>query len=139
MDVFRPWGSLLQTHRKLPTMSNLQTPAVENLAAAYTQHEPKAALRPVAPRPPKVEESKLVSAYANFCRVTGTPEELVVDFGLNTQPIGASEEAIVASQRIVLNYFTANRLLQALTASVGRHEAVFGPIETNVVKRAECQ
>jgi hypothetical protein len=30
---------------------------------------------------------------------------------LNTQPLGASEVAIVASQRSVLNYFTAKRLL----------------------------
>ena len=30
-----------------------------------------------------VDESKVVSLYANFCRVTGTPEELIVDFALN--------------------------------------------------------
>ena len=32
------------------------------------------------PRPITVDESKTVSSYANFCRVTGSPEELIVDF-----------------------------------------------------------
>ena len=27
----------------------------------------------------ETDESKLVAAYANFCRVMGTPEELIVD------------------------------------------------------------
>jgi hypothetical protein len=88
-------------------------------------------------QPPKVDESKLVSAYANFCRVTGTPEELIVDFGLNSQPLGAGDEPVAVTQRVVLNYFSAKRLLQALAASVARHEQVFGPLETNVLKRAK--
>ena len=41
------------------------------------------------PAPPmgqfSVDTSTLSVVYANFCRVTGTPEELVLDFGLNTQ------------------------------------------------------
>src|SRR5262245_54340184 len=37
------------------------------------------------PRPIPVDESRAHCAYANFCRVTGSPEELIVDFGLNAQ------------------------------------------------------
>jgi len=88
-------------------------------------------------QPPKVDESKLIAAYANFCRVTGTPEELIVDFGLNSQPLGAGDEPVALTQRVVLNYFSAKRLMQALAASVARHEQVFGPLETNVLKRAK--
>jgi len=91
---------------------------------------------PTAPQPIKVDESKVVASYANFCRVTGTPEELIVDFGLNAHPMGATE-AIAVERRIVLNYYTAKRLLQALGMSVARHEQVFGTLETNVMKRAE--
>ena len=29
----------------------------------------------------QVDDSQVVATYANFCRVTGTPEELIVDFG----------------------------------------------------------
>jgi hypothetical protein len=88
------------------------------------------------PRLPKIDETKLFSAYANFCRVTGTPEELLVDFGLNAQPLEITGEPIVVNQRIVMNYYTAKRMLHALGASIARHEAVFGPLEIDVMKRA---
>jgi hypothetical protein len=32
-----------------------------------------------------VDASQLSTVYANVCRVTGTPEERVLDFGLNGQ------------------------------------------------------
>ena len=78
----------------------------------------------------------MVTSYANFCRVTGTPEELIVDFGLNIQPMGTSGEPLAINQRIIVNFFTAKRLLAALQMAVQRHEAAFGVLETNVQKRA---
>lgn len=86
-------------------------------------------------RPITVDESKAISCYANFCRVTGSPEELIVDFGMNAQPMGANDRPIDISQRIVLNFYTAKRLLHALHISVQRHEEVFGNIETDIQKR----
>ena len=83
----------------------------------------------------ETDESKLTAAYANFCRVMGTPEELIVDFGLNPQPMGTSTQPIPISERIVMNYFTAKRLLAALQMAVHRHETVFGVLETDVQKR----
>jgi len=112
----------------------MSTAEANALPAAAPQA--KQPIRPAAPRPPQVDESKLTTCYANFCRVTGTPEELIVDFGLNAQPLGATNEPIAVSERVVMNYFTAKRLLQALGASVARHESVFGELETNVLKRA---
>jgi hypothetical protein len=82
-----------------------------------------------------VDASKAYAAYANFCRVTGTPEELIIDFGLNTQPMGVPSDPIQVSQRIVMNYFTAKRMLTALSMSLQRHEAAFGVLETDVQKR----
>lgn len=90
----------------------------------------------VAPPVVKIDESRLAAMYANFCRVTGTPEELILDFGLNTQPPGVVDEPIAVQQRIVTNYFTAKRMLAALKMSVERHEATFGALETDVRKRA---
>ncbi len=55
-------------------------------------------------RPITVDESKLISAYANFCRVTGSPEELIIDFGMNAQPMGATDKPVEISQRIVARY-----------------------------------
>ena len=85
----------------------------------------------------QVDDTKAVTCYANFCRVTGTPEELIVDFGLNTQPVGVPSEKIAITERIVLNYFTAKRLLAALQMSVQRHEAAFGVLETDIQKRVQ--
>lgn len=81
------------------------------------------------------DKSIAAASYANFCRVTGTPEELIIDFGLNAQPFGVPSDPVHVSQRIVTNYFTAKRLLHALHLSVQRHEQAFGVLETDVNKR----
>jgi len=83
----------------------------------------------------EVNDKNAVCLYANFCRVTGTPEELILDFGLNAQPFGVPTEPVEVKQRIVTNYFTAKRMLQALHLSVQRHEQAFGVLETDVQKR----
>ena len=91
--------------------------------------------QPQQPQALVVDASKANAAYSNFCRVTGTPEELIVDFGLNAQPMGVPTEPIEITQRIVVNFFTAKRLLAALQVSLQRHEAAFGVLETDVQKR----
>jgi hypothetical protein len=85
----------------------------------------------------KFDDSRTVACYANFCRVTGTPEELIIDFGLNNQPMGMPTESIPISQRIIVNFYTAKRLLGALSMSIQRHEAAFGMLETDVQKRVQ--
>jgi hypothetical protein len=89
------------------------------------------------PAPPQIEldETGAATCYANFCRVTGSPEELIVDFGLNTQTFGVPEQPIKVSQRLIINFYTAKRLLGALSMAIQRHEAAFGVLETNVQKR----
>jgi len=108
-------------------------------AAPESSAKPPAAKPAEQPQPQPqqlaVDSSKAHAAYSNFCRVTGTPEELIVDFGLNAQPMGVPTEPIEISQRIVLNFFTAKRLLAALHMSLQRHEAAFGVLETDVQKR----
>ncbi|MCU0981825.1 MAG: DUF3467 domain-containing protein [Pirellulaceae bacterium] len=71
----------------------------------------------------RVDDSNILALYANFCRVTGT------------QPVGIPTEPIKVGQRIIVNFFTAKRLLGALSMSVQRHEAVFGVLETDINKR----
>ena len=84
--------------------------------------------------------SRFVRMPTSFpSRVTGTPEELIVDFGLNPQPLGAPSKPIQVKQRIIVNYFTAKRMLAALQMSVQRHEAVFGVLETDIQKRVRPQ
>ena len=99
--------------------------------------KPAAAAAPQAQQQQRIEvdESQAQVCYANFCRVNGTPEELIIDFGLNSQPFGTPEKPLAVSQRLVVNYYTAKRLMGALQLSIQRHEAAFGVLETNVQKR----
>jgi len=83
----------------------------------------------------QIDDSKAMASYANFCRVTGTPEELIIDFGLNPQPFGVPTEPIPVTQRIITNFYTAKRMLHALQLTLQRHEATFGVLETDVQKR----
>lgn len=93
---------------------------------------------PAQPRPQiQIDDSKVIAAYSNFCRVTGTPEELIIDFGLNPQPFGVPTEPIPVTQRIVTNFYTAKRMLQALHLTIQRHEATFGVLETDVQRRVQ--
>jgi hypothetical protein len=83
-----------------------------------------------------VDTNQLSTVYANFCRVTGTPEELVLDFGLNTQMMPQpNAEPIRVTHRLVMNYFTAKRLLGALHMAVQQHEGAYGVLETDIQKR----
>jgi len=88
----------------------------------------------------QVDESKMIKAYANFCRVTPGFEELIIDFGLSPQPIGAPEpqQPIIIDQRLIVNYFMAKRLLAALAGSIQRFEQIFGVLETDVQKRVQA-
>ena len=85
----------------------------------------------------QVDDKHAVTSYANFCRVTGSPEELIIDFGLNPQPVGMPKNPISVNQRCIVNYYTAKRLLHALSLSVQRHESVFGVLETDIQKRVK--
>jgi hypothetical protein len=86
--------------------------------------------------PISVDVSALSTIYANFFRVTGTPEELILDFGLNAEHgQKAITQPIKLSHRLVLNFFTAKKLLGTLYYAVNRHEAMFGPVETDIQKR----
>ena len=106
------------------------------MAEPMIDQQPDAA--PVQPRPQiQIDDSKAIATYSNFCRVTGTPEELIIDFGLNPQPFGTPTEPIPVTQRIVTNFYTAKRMLHALQMTVQRHEATFGVLETDVQKRVQ--
>jgi hypothetical protein len=106
--------------------------------------KPSAGDAPPPPVPPQgpdfpLDNSRLSDAYANFCRVHQLPEEIILDFGLQTQVAPSSTEPIKMTHRLVMNYYTAKRLLFALHMAVQQYENAFGPIETNVGKRARPQ
>ena len=109
----------------------LENPAAEEMQAPAQPQQPQQMMQV------EVDDAHVTASYANFCRVTGSPEELIIDFGLNPQPVGMPKNPISVTQRVIVNYFTAKRLLHALSLSVQRHEAVFGVLETDIQKRVK--
>ena len=107
------------------------TPAQEPETAPAEGQQPQQQQRVAL----QIDDKDALANYANFCRVTGTPEELIIDFGLNPQPIGVPTQPIPVTQRIITNFYTAKRMLHALTMTVQRHEATFGVLEIDVQKR----
>ncbi len=83
----------------------------------------------------EIDDSKASAHYSNFCRLSASPEELLIDFGLNPQPVGMPKEPVAVTQRIVTGWHTAKRLVQVLQLTIERHEAAFGVLETDVQKR----
>ena len=63
--------------------------------------------------------------YANFVRVTGTPEELLLDFALNPQPVGPPPELRV-SHRVIMTFSTAKKLRERIAQVIRQHEARLG-------------
>ena len=117
-----------------PAPKRPDTPAARPTAAPDVQAPPQPTDAQQRGRV-EITDKDALCTYANFCRVTGTPEELIVDFGLNSQAYGVPTDPIEVKQKIVMNYFTAKRMLQALSLSVQRHEQAFGVLETDVQKR----
>ena len=86
-----------------------------------------------------VDDSGAQPTYANFCRVMATPEEVILDFGLNPQPFMSGRQVVKANPRIVMNYYTTKRLLTAVGMTIQRHEQTFGAIELDVNRRVSPQ
>ena len=84
-----------------------------------------------------VDDSKVSAGYANFCRVSSTPEELILDLGMNPNPYAQGNVTVHVGQRIIMNHYTAKRLLSALSMALQRHEQAFGVLETDVRRRVK--
>lgn len=102
--------------------------------------QPTGAVVPVPPQPQpmrlEISTQGMNTTYTNFFVVGGNFEELLLDFGFRSgMVVGNTPEAVKLSQRIVMNFPAAKRLLGALQAAVARHEQAFGPIEVDPQKR----
>ena len=84
-----------------------------------------------------VDDARIVASYANFCRVSSTPEELILDLGLNPNPYAQGNVTVHVGQRIIMNHYTGKRLLSALSMALQRHEQAFGVLETDVRRRVK--
>ena len=94
----------------------------------------------------RLDERHLTANYTNAFRTFVTPEELIVDFGMNlvTHAPGAAgsgdensgEILFALNDRVIMNYLTAKRLAITLSQIVHRHEEKFGEIKLAAADRA---
>ena len=93
-----------------------------------------------APQPQLITTAAAQVTYANFCRGTLTPDEVVLDFGFNSNGFGVKvlEEDIEIKNRIIFTPVAAKRLLFLLNDVIRRHEANFGEVEIDFRKRVKA-
>ena len=81
-------------------------------------------------------DASVHATYSNLCRVTGTPEEVIMDFALNPNAFGTVvDEPMKVDHRIVMSYEAAKRSALVLLETVRRHEERFGEIELDPRRR----
>lgn len=87
-----------------------------------------------------IDDSEMASVYVNFFRVTGNPDEVLLDLGMYSQVMAAGgPEPIELSHRLVMNFVTAKKLAEVLRVVVARHEQAFGAIEVDPNRRLRVQ
>jgi hypothetical protein len=106
-----------------------------------TQPATSAAETPAAPAQNElVIDQSAHASYANLCRVTGSPEEVILDFALNPNAFGhVLDEVLKVDHRVVMGYEAAKRTALVLLETVRRHEERFGTIELDPRKRLKDQ
>ncbi len=104
---------------------------------AFSHREQQNAGQP-QPAPPAnftLDRSQAPVTYTNFVHGTITPEELILDLGLNTEMASNPNPTVRISNRVVMNFYTAKRLSVFLQWAVQKYEATYGLIETDSEKR----
>ncbi len=80
----------------------------------------------------RIDESKMSSSYANTIRSATTPDEIVLDFGLNMPGQGQNQQPVmnfIIGHRVVMNWSTAKRLYASLQQALAAYEQAYGTIE----------
>jgi hypothetical protein len=87
-----------------------------------------------------INDAEMASVYVNFFRVTGNPDEVLLDLGMYSQVMGPSgPEPIELTHRLVMNFVTAKKLAEVLRVVVARHEQAFGVVEVDPNRRLRAQ
>lgn len=87
-----------------------------------------------------LDERELRTIYTNAYRVYTTAEEVVVDLGFNMpnpnqQPGQQQQLLFKVTDRAIMSYTSAKRLMLSLTQLVKRYEQQFGEIPSQPIQR----
>jgi hypothetical protein len=86
-----------------------------------------------------LQDTNATLIYANFARVSATPEEVLIDLGVNANPFAPDKQSVEISTKAIFSLYTAKRLLSALQLTIQRHEQTFGSVELDVRNRVVGQ
>lgn len=83
----------------------------------------------------RIDESKMVTTYANTIRTTNTQDEVVIDFGMNVPTQGPDGQPVMhfgIGSRVVLNWNGAKRLAGTLSELVRRYEQAVNEAQNTI-------
>ncbi|NIO40727.1 MAG: DUF3467 domain-containing protein [Burkholderiales bacterium] len=79
------------------------------------------------------DSSQVKSTYANVCNVTGTREEVVLDFGVyHPWERKGGAGGIELTNRVVLSPFAVKRLAMMLNTLTHEYEARYGKLDLDM-------
>jgi hypothetical protein len=98
---------------------------------------PSPAAQPQAQVPAiQLDSSNLRTEFANIARITVSPNEVYVDFGVNPNFFGQQlDEVAKLNTRVIMTPDAAKRICIGLSQFLGAYEQRFGVIELDVTKR----
>src|SRR5438105_68676 len=100
-----------------PALRSRERPSRHSRSFEMAEQEktpPAPAPGQAAPPQAPLDFTDVVSSYTNWYQVTGTAEELILDFGLTPHLGVVTEDPIRVRQRLVMSFYTAKRLLAHL-------------------------
>ncbi len=89
----------------------------------------------------KIQQTGVETTYVNSFKHHPTPEEFMLDLGINRlEPTGQPDRPVEVhfnvNTRLVMNYYTAKRLAAAIVGVVNRYEERFGELDLNANRPA---
>lgn len=82
----------------------------------------------------RIDESRMNTSYANTIRTSTTPDEVVLDFGMNLPAPNAENRPVLmfsVNSRVVMNWVGAKRLAISLGQVIRQYEERNGEIKLN--------
>ncbi len=81
----------------------------------------------------RMDESKIVTVYANTIRTSTTQDEVALDFGFNLPMQQGADQPVVMNfqvgSRVIMNWQGAKRLMMSLQQLITNYENAMGVIE----------
>lgn len=82
-----------------------------------------------------IDESSVESFYSSITRISGTAEEILIDFSQGIRPTGQNAAVLKVDARVTLSPWAAKRLALALGQTIQRYEQTYGLLEVDPRKR----